>query len=140
MYKQPRLFANKIFSWTILSIILLVGGCSASILTSEFPAVIEHTVPTSLDVTWNGVLEVVKLQDGNIVTTEKPSGLIVYSLVQKISGNRIFFNVLLQKSATIQGTTVYMIPLERWGRILAGGMDVNFFKKLDEVLGVVKGA
>lgn len=121
-------------SFLIIIIILIFVGC-AHIPKSDYPLEIERSFPASFDKTWDSVLEIVKTSKGTIITNDKASGLIVYSIIDKKSKSQVYMNVYLKNEAdtTTNITVVHLIPWVRTGYYLKE-IDKDFFTRLEKAL------
>lgn len=99
---------------------------------AKYPAAVERRFTAPPERTWAAALEVIRRQGGKLVTTDEPSGLIVYSLTSESGDTRTYLNVLMQRSKT-SGTIVYVISRNREGRSTTG-MDSLFFSSLAALL------
>lgn len=112
--------------------IFIVIGC-ANIPKSEYPVQIEREFDVSFDETWNAVLEVVKIVNGNIIETDKSSGLIVYSTRDIKPESQTYINVYLKSNPTSKATLVYFNPKASTGLYLKE-IDKDFFEKVKGII------
>jgi hypothetical protein len=108
-------------------------SCAPDIPTAEYPAQIENVFPRSFDDVWEAVLGVVGTSAGTLITTDKPGGIIVYSIFDQESKSQLYMNVFLKRRTDSIATVVYLIPRFRFGRPLRT-VDRDFFKTLEETL------
>lgn len=123
---------KKMFYFVILFMSIWIG-CGPHIPTSQYPMEIEKIFYVSFDKTWNAVLEVVKISNGTIITNDKSSGLITYSVFDKESKSQIYMNVYLKNYPDTDTTVVYLIPRIRTGYYLKE-IERDFFGKLEKIL------
>jgi len=120
---------KKTFYSVIMLLICFLTSCSTPpIPISKSPAEIPRVFNASFDRTWDSILEVVKASSGTIVTTDKVSGLIVYSLPSEKLKSPVYINVYLKNYSTNM-TAVYLMPKVR-GDSYMKEIDVEFFEKL----------
>ena len=124
--------AKKIF-YFFIPLIFIVIGC-AHIPKSEYPVEIGKLFNASFDKTWNAVSEVVKMSKGVIITNDKSSGLVTYTIPDKESESKIYMNVYLKSNSNANTTTVFLFPKTRTGPYLKE-IDRDFFEKLKTILG-----
>ena len=122
---------KKLYILTI-SLILVWTGCgSIHLPTSEHPINIERVFHASFDDVWDSVLEVVNISNGNIITVDRPAGLIVYSIYDNELHDQAYNNVYIKSNANGDATTVYFCPHTRrsfyWWKIL----ERDFFEKIE---------
>ena len=110
-----------------------LAGC-ATVPSAARPLAIQHAYSISFDRTWDAVLEVAKASQGKIVTEDKPSGLIVYSVFDKGSKAKIYIQVLIKPSDVDKGSSlVYIFPHNTKG-YCSGAIQDEFFKSLKNIL------
>ncbi len=126
-----RIFDKTLFS--VIVIVLIVMGCAPNIPKSDYPLEIKRSFHASFDNIWDSVLEVVKTSKGTIITKDKSSGLIVYSINSK-SKSQVYMNVYLKNHPTTNITVVYLTPRVRTGYYLKE-IDKDFFAALERNLG-----
>lgn len=125
--------AKKI-SYFLIPIIFIAIGCAPHIPKSEYPVEIEKVFNASFDKTWNAVLEVVKMSKGVIITNDKSSGLVTYTIPDKEPESKIYMNVYLKSNSNSNTTTVFLFPKTRTGPYLKE-IERDFFEKLKTILG-----
>lgn len=125
---------NQKISFFIISIIFIALGCAPHIPKSEYPVETEKLFHASFDKTWNSVLEVIRISEGTIITNDKYSGLITYSVLDKESKSQIYMNVYLRSHPDPNITVVYLFPKVRSGYYLKE-IERDFFEKLRKILG-----
>lgn len=116
----------------IIIVALIAMGCAPQIPKSEYPAQRERSFNASFDKAWDAVSEVVKTSNGTIITADKSSGLISYSLHDK-SGSPVYMNVYLKKHPTESRTIVYITPRIKGGPYLEG-IEKDFYSILENTL------
>lgn len=122
---------RKIFHYILPLLIFM--GC-AHIPTVDYPLEIQRVFDVPYDKTWNTVGELIKATEGAmLVNQDESSGLIVYSVLNKMAKSRIFMQVYLRPSHDRQATLVYLFPRERNGYYV-GKIQSEFFEKLKEIL------
>ncbi|MGE0821752.1 MAG: hypothetical protein AB7G75_11030 [Candidatus Binatia bacterium] len=125
--------------FAVTVVIVLTGKAEAflfwaDIPKSAFPATIERTFPTPVDVTWKAALHAAQ-QEGALITADEEAGVIVYGNSQESPTTRTYMNILLRQSETTAGTVVYVLPQRRGGGAQAGA-DQHFLEKLRSALEV----
>jgi hypothetical protein len=130
---------RRIFIFFILSFAIACVGCGPKIPKSESPAQIERVFDASFDRIWNAVEDVVKASKGIVITTDKASGLITYTVSDSESASQIFINVYIKERPAANTTTVYLFSkIKGQGSYLAANLkevDKDFFEKLDKIIG-----
>jgi len=119
----------------LVPIVLITAGWT-SIPKAEYPSEIQHDFYASFDKTWDGVLEVVKILKGTIITKDKSSGVVVFSIDDNTAESKvkqIYVNIYLKSQSTTNTTLVYLIPRIKIGLYL-GKIDADFFKELEKIL------
>lgn len=119
----------------------VLWACSAcarlDIPTAEQPTEVERTFASDMDTVWDAVLKVVELARGTMVTQDRASGLLVYSITHADAAPAVcnvylrpsqqagvtLVNVLVHTSASPQAVTS------------ADSADRAFFSKLESMLG-----
>ncbi|MBI4707975.1 MAG: hypothetical protein HY761_08635 [Candidatus Omnitrophica bacterium] len=119
----------------LISIIFIVIGCAPDIPKSEYPVEIEKVFNASFDKTWDSVLEIVAVSKGKIITNDKSSGVITYSILDKESESQIYINVYLKAltDTVRQQTVLYFFPKIKTGYLKE--IEKDFFEKLSKALG-----
>jgi hypothetical protein len=141
---------NSLGTMRVLCLAGVVAGCYAPIPKAVQPAQVQGEVPRPFDTTWDAVLRVADSQGGHIITARKSSGVITYRVGEKERAT--FMTVFLRPAVGVssagplpvgslratksQGTVVYVAPSGPHGPKLRDGIDVDFFRRLDEVLAV----
>lgn len=127
---------KQILSFFIL-VIFIPLGCTPHIPKSEYPLEIGKVFHASFDKTWNAVLEVVKLTNGIIITSDKSSGLLTYTITisAKEKKSKVYMNVYLKTSNSDENTTtVFLFPKIRTHTYLID-IDRYFYNQLKTILG-----
>ena len=126
-----RIFENSLI--LMIVIVLLVIGCAPNIPKSDYLLQIKRSFRASFDKTWDSVLEVVKTSKGTIITKDKSSGLIVYSIIDSKSKTKVYMNIYLKNHPTTNITVVYLTPWVRTGYYFKE-IDKDFFAALEKIL------
>ena len=126
--------SEKMSFLMIIIIVLIVLGCTPNIPKSDYPLEIERSFHASFDKTWDSVLEVVKTSKGTIITKDKSSGLILYSILDNKSKSQVYMNIYLKSHPNSNITVVYLTPWVRTGYYLKE-IDKDFFAALEKTLG-----
>jgi len=126
-----RIFENSLI--LMIVIVLLVIGCAPNIPKSDYLLQIKRSFRASFDKTWDSVLEVVKTSKGTIITKDKSSGLIVYSIIDSKSKTKVYMNIYLKNHPTTNITVVYLTPWVRTGYYFKE-IDKDFFSALEKIL------
>jgi len=132
-----RHFAKPIQAFAILALFLSAAVRPASALelpSADYPVAIQRTLHAPVESTWRAVMQVMKSRNGYLITTDKPSGLLVFGIPANPGGKPTYYNVLMEPSALGAGTVVYLVPRHRHGRAEAGS-DAAFFKQLQSAVG-----
>lgn len=117
-------------SYFVMVFVFIGIGC-VHIPTSEHPIEIEKSFNASFDSVWNSVLKIVENSQGNIITEDKSSGLIVYSIFDNESRSQIYMQVYLQNFPHTNITVVRSIPKIRNGYYLKETKR-DFFETLEK--------
>jgi hypothetical protein len=124
-------------SHLVLLLSLTWVGCSPNLPTSQSDVDIERVYQSPFDKTWNSVLKVAEASNGVLVTQDKSSGMIVYSVVDSViaagSKQQVYMSVYLRGSQDRNSTTVYLFPKVR-GAYYLKEIDQDFFLKLENIL------
>lgn len=147
----------KIFFILLLSV--LGGGCGAPKLyipQAESTFERQKEFMLSFETTWANVLKTIQEQNGVVITQDKASGLIVYSVMDStldltsqstgsISGSKskrgktypvkIYVNLHISRDQNTGTTTIFFIPRTKIGHFMRD-VGKDFFAKFSEnVLG-----
>jgi len=117
----------------LIIIVLIIIGCGPTIPISDHSLQIKKSFHASFDKTWNAVLRIVKISKGTILTEDKSSGLIVYSIIDSKSRSQVYMQVYLKNHPTTNIIDVYLITQVRTGYYL-GEIDRDFFVALEKTL------
>lgn len=126
---------NKKVAFLLIPIVFIAAGWT-SIPKAEYPSEIQKDFYASFDKTWDGVLEVAKMLNGTIITKDKSSGVVVFSIdnnTAESKGKQIYVNIYVKSQSTTNTTLVYLIPRIKIGLYL-GKIDSDFFKELEKIL------
>lgn len=129
-------------------------GCSAKFAKSNYPGEIGRTFNASFDKTWDSILRVIEISNANIITEDKPSGIIVSAIpipdglpsflyfyytssvieqLKKDFPGKVYWVILIKVSSS-DTTTVYFTPWSRFGRSMRE-ISQEFFKKIGGKIG-----
>lgn len=134
--------------------LFLLTSCHAELMgppTLTQPVELERTFFSSFDKTWDAVIEVVNVSRGSMIVEDKSSGLIVFTLSEKIYGHpyipsyyseadiiatwsKVIVTIYMKGNVTENSTTVYLYPRVRFG-LLWIRTAKEFFQKLRERIG-----
>lgn len=126
---------NRKTAFLLIPIVFIVAGWT-SIPEAEYPSEIQKDFYASFDKTWDGVLEVVKMLKGVVITKDKSSGVVVFSIdnnTAESKGKQMYVNIYLKSQSTTNTTLVYLIPRIKIG-LYWGDIDSYFFKELEKIL------
>jgi hypothetical protein len=124
---------NRKTAFLLIPIVFIVAGWT-SIPKAEYPSEIQKDFYASFDKTWDGVLEVVKMLKGVVITKDKSSGVIVFSIDDNTVESKvkqIYVNIYVKSQSTTNTTLVYLIPQKG---LYLGKIDIDFFKELEKIL------
>jgi len=126
--------------WVVaLWVLWACSGCARlEIPTAEQPAEVERTFASDMDTVWDAVLKVVELARGTIVTQDRASGLLVYSLSNGDAARPSYLNVYLRTSQQAGVTLVNVLvhtSASPQAVTSAVSADRAFFSKLESMLG-----
>lgn len=128
--------SQKISHLVLLPLLIWVG-CSPSLPTSQSDVDIERVYQSPFEKTWDSILKVAEASRGVLITQDKSSGLIVYSVVDSVlaadSKLQVYMTVYLRESQDRNSTVVYLFPKVRGGYYLKE-IDQDFFSKLEKIL------
>lgn len=125
---------RKIYCIAILVMLNWSLCLAQEIPQSEYPLEIEREFNASFEKTWDAVIELIKVLNGTVVATDKPSGIITYSIFDGTSRSLIYINIHIKERPSQETTNVYLIPQVRGGRYYLKGMERDFFDKLEKLL------
>ncbi|PIS37527.1 MAG: hypothetical protein COT35_05615 [Nitrospirae bacterium CG08_land_8_20_14_0_20_52_24] len=111
----------------------LCTGC-AHIPESEHPAEFYRVYDATFDQVWDSLLKTVSASEGSIVTQEKTSGLIVYSIHDKKLKSKVYVNLYVKNHPETEAVIVYLFANTRNGGYTSD-LDADFFKRLEKALG-----
>lgn len=129
------MIALKNLQYFIIIIIFLVAiGCMTGPLhipESGYSRQINRVYHASFSKTWESVLEVLKLANGSIITEDKDSGIISYSVYDEKSKSPVYINVYIEERPNKEKTIVYFFPRVTRGVYLKE-IDRDFFEQLNK--------
>lgn len=123
---------RKTYYVAILFFVILVS-CAPKLPNLEHPTEIKKEFNESFYKTWDAVLEVIKISKGVIITSDKSSGLLTYTIHDKESKSKIYLNVYLKSNSNSDVTTVFFYANTRTGPYLKQ-IDRDFFETLTKIL------
>lgn len=109
-------------------------GCIPTIPKMDYPLEMQKRFNVSFDKAWDAAIEAIKESQGNIISSDKDSGLIFCSL-QGVTPNvdsRYYANVYIERGPA-GNILVYFVPYTGDGRSIKG-IDKEFYDKLGKFI------
>ena len=123
--------SKKIY-FLFLFVIFFAAGWT-SIPKSEYPAEIQRVYAVSFGQAWDAVVEIIKKSRGAIITQDKSSGIVVFSIQDNEIESAVYVNIYIKSLSTTNTTSVYLIPKIKKG-LYSGKVDGDFFNELEKTL------
>ncbi len=128
---------SRLVAVIFLSSQMIWIGCIPNLPESKDPALISKRYSYSFKQIWNSVFEVINFSEGTLVTEDQKSGMIVYSVSDRIidtkSNSKVFMNVYIKEDTLKGETTVSLFPKVRQGYYIKA-IDHDFYMKLDQII------
>jgi len=119
--------------WSVvLSAGLILAGC-ANLPKAEHPHEIQKTLGASAQDTWDAALEAAKALNGEIILTDKDSGLIVLKVFDSKQRQQAFLSILVEQMVNTPTSAVYAILRARSDAEQIN-TDGQFFAKMQTIL------
>ncbi len=118
----------------LVILLFFIIGC-AHIPTSEYPPELEKKYTAPFDKTWDATLKTVEKYKGTIIAKDRSaeSGIVTFTYNDKKKKNKIYLNIYLKSSPSLNTTIVYLKPRLKWGYFLEE-IDKDFFDNLNIIL------
>jgi hypothetical protein len=121
--KRPK----KILCFIILFLPVWIS-CAPHIPKSDYPTEIEKVFSASFDETWDSVVKVVEILKGTMIISDRPSGLVVFRM-----GDKISMTVYLKYFPSTNSTIVYLTTRVKSGYYFEG-IERNFYQEMEKNL------